>query len=82
MKIGDLVKLKFESAYRRYGIVHSVHSSHSLKNVDDSVRLVKIYLLGPRSDISPPRTASSLHERGKLTSCGYLADELTLVSSA
>lgn len=81
MKIGDLVKLKFESAYRRYGIVHSVHNS-DLKNVDDSVRLVKIYLLGPRSDIAPDKYYGRMHERGKLTSCGYLADELTLVSSA
>ncbi len=80
MKIGDLVKLKYESAYRRYGIVHSVSSN---ENRNDSVSLVKIYLLGPRSDrISPTGYYGSLHERGKLTSCGYLADELTLVSSA
>lgn len=84
MKIGDIVKLKYELAYRRYGIIHSVSSSPAT-----SMTLVKVYHLGPKLISSPSEEEYRLngletpkHLKGGLVSNGYLADELILVSSA
>ncbi len=83
MKIGDIVKLKYELAYRRYGIIHSVSSSPAT-----SMTLVKVYHLGPKLVSSPSLEEYRLsglelkHKQGGLVSNGYLADELILVSSA